>query len=132
MTQVECKKCGAIRDITFAPGEIVPCGKGLDRDGTCGLPDEIEKLRERYSGGSNDYYKIHVAHPTSGGEPYTAECNDIIEALNLNYAEATVIKAVWRISAWRRGLQRKAEPKYDAEKIKFFAERILAQQGRKQ
>lgn len=83
------------------------------------------------SGGSNDYYKVHVQHPTSGGEPYTAECNDIIEALGLNYAEATIVKAIWRISAFRSGLQTKATPDYDAEKVMFFARRVLRQNGGK-
>jgi hypothetical protein len=35
-----------------------------------------------YTGGSVSYYSVDIEYPTSEGvEPYTAECNDIIEAL---------------------------------------------------
>ena len=35
----------------------------------------------KLTGGSSDYYKVNVDMPTSGGEAYMVECNDIIEAL---------------------------------------------------
>ena len=84
-------------------------------------------MTERITGGSQDYYKVYVKNPTTRRRGYWAECNDIIEALGLNYAEATVMKAIWRISAWRRGLQQKAHPLYDAEKVLFFGKRVHVQ-----
>ena len=80
------------------------------------------------SGGSNDYYKVRIRNPTTGGASYTAECNDLIEALDLNYAEGNVFKAIWRIAQARKERGKPGNTrKYDAEKAVFFAERILVQ-----
>jgi hypothetical protein len=80
------------------------------------------------SGGSNDYYKVTVARPTSGAEPYTAECNDIIEALQMTYAEGNAFKAVWRHALARRGIGKQGNTqKYEAEKAEFFAKRLVEQ-----
>lgn len=82
-----------------------------------------------HTGGSVSYYSVNVTRPTSGGEAYTAECNDIIEALGMNFAEGNVLKALWRICALRKGKKKRgADPVYDAEKIVFFGERVLDQQ----
>lgn len=82
-----------------------------------------------YTGGSVNYYKVKVSNPTSGGDSYTAECNDIIEALRLNYAEGNILKAVWRIAAARMGKAKRGyeDEVYDAEKIVFFGSRKLEQ-----
>ena len=82
-------------------------------------------MTERYSGGSNDYYMVYVKNPTTLDSPYWVECNDIIEGLDLTYAEANVLKAIWRIAQWRNGMQEKALPTYDAEKVEFFAKRVM-------
>jgi hypothetical protein len=85
---------------------------------------------QEYTGGSVSYYKVEIAAPTSGGDAYTAECNDIIEALGMNYAEGNVFKAVWRRCAARQG-RGKAGYKdglYDAEKVVFFGERMVVQE----
>ncbi len=84
-----------------------------------------------YTGGSVSYYKVEVGLPTSGGSAYTAECNDIIEALGMNYAEGNAFKALWRRAAARMG-KAKAGYKdglYDAEKVVFFGQRLVAQEG---
>lgn len=85
-----------------------------------------------YTGGSSDYYQVTVTNPTTEGRPqYTAECNDIIEALGMNFAEGNAFKALWRRAAHRNLGLRKAGAKddglYDAEKVKFFGERLVAQ-----
>ena len=85
-----------------------------------------------YTGGSSDYYKVTVQFPTSPfGLPYTAECNDIIEALGMNFAEGNAFKALWRRAAQRTLGLRKAGAKddglYDAEKIEFFGKRLVVQ-----
>jgi hypothetical protein len=79
------------------------------------------------TGGSSDYYKVRVERPTSGGEPYVAECNDIIEALGMSYAEGNVLKAVWRVAALRQGRGKPGQDSavYDGEKIVFFGQRII-------
>lgn len=84
-----------------------------------------------YTGGSSDYYKVEVKNTTSGGGSYTAECNDIIEALGMNFAEGNAFKALWRRAAHRTLGLKKAGAKddglYDAEKVKFFGERLVEQ-----
>lgn len=86
-----------------------------------------------YTGASVSYYKVEIPKPTSGGAPYVAECNDIIEALGLNYAEGNVLKALWRRAAARQGKVKKGytDGLYDAEKVVFFANRVLVQEGDK-
>ena len=81
-----------------------------------------------YTGGSSSYYRVPVETPTTEGTaPYIAECNDIIEALDMNYAEGNVLKAIWRRCAARQGKLKKGytDGTYDAEKIVFFGDRIL-------
>jgi len=78
-----------------------------------------------YTGGSNSYYMTYVEEPTTLEEPYYAECNDLIEALDMTPAEANIFKAIWRIAAYRQGLHDKTSPVYDAQKIQFFAERVM-------
>ena len=85
-----------------------------------------------YSGGSSSYYIVDVKSPTTpASKPYTAECNDIIEALGMNYAEGNAFKALWRRAAQRTLGKRKAGAKddglYDAEKVEFFGARLVEQ-----
>ena len=69
-----------------------------------------------------------VTNPTSGGDAYTAECNDIIEALDMNYAEGNVFKAVWRRAALRQGGGKPGSTLlYEAEKVEFFGKRLVEQ-----
>lgn len=72
-------------------------------------------------------YCIDIETPTSPDvAPYCAECNDIIEALNMTFAEANVFKAVWRTAADRMGMKKKGNNAvYDAEKVLFFGKRML-------
>jgi hypothetical protein len=81
----------------------------------------------KLTGGSADYYKVRVERPTSGGEPYTAECNDIIEALQMEYDVANAFKAAWRVAALRQGRGKPGQDSavYDGEKIVFFGQRIV-------
>lgn len=87
--------------------------------------------KREYTGGSVSYYRIEVTNPTSEDvQPYTAECNDIIEALGMNYAEGNAFKAIWRSCAARNlGLSKDGykDGVYDAEKVEFFGARMVAQ-----
>lgn len=83
---------------------------------------------EEYTGGSVDYYKVIVINPTTAETGYQAECNDIIEALGMDYAEGNAFKAIWRKAAARNlGKRKKGYDNglYDAEKVKFFGERMV-------
>lgn len=85
---------------------------------------------EEYTGGSSSYYTVHVKNPTTEGRPaYDAECNDIIEALGMNYAEGNAFKGLWRRAAARKGLRKKGYDNglYDAEKVEFFGKRLVEQ-----
>jgi len=80
----------------------------------------------RLTGGSSDYYKIAINNPTSGDKPYVAECNDIIEALEMSFGLANVFKAAWRLAALIQGHGKPGTTRtYDAEKIVFFGQREL-------
>lgn len=82
----------------------------------------------KLTGGSSDYYKVRIERPTSGGEPYVAECNDIIEALAMNFAEGNAFKAIWRMAAARQGNGKPGNTAlYDAEKVVFFGQRLVEQ-----
>lgn len=83
-----------------------------------------------YTGGSSSYYTVHIRNPTTEGRPaYDAECNDIIEALDMNYAEGNAFKALWRRAAARMGMRKKGYDNglYDAEKVEFFGKRLIEQ-----
>ena len=90
-------------------------------------------MKAENSGGSVDYYRVHIESPTTAGrDPYTAECNDIIEALDMTFAEANVFKALWRSAAARTLGKLKAnnDAVRDAEKCVFFSQRVLVQATR--
>lgn len=93
-------------------------------------PEEPITYTKVLTGGSSDYYKVKVSSPTTPDtEPYVAECNDVIEALGLNYAEGNILKALWRRANARQGNGKQGfeDGKYDAEKMVFFANRILTE-----
>lgn len=86
---------------------------------------------KEYTGGSVSYYSVEVANPTTEGRaPYIAECNDLIEALGMNYAEGNAFKAIWRRCAARMGKSKDGykDGLYDAEKVVFFGKRLVEQE----
>ena len=120
-----------------SPGDILRSAGELrwSHNGSCSYSDIIEYRVAKppeYTGGSVSYYRVTVGRPTSEElGPYTAECNDIIEALGMNYAEGNAFKAIWRRCAARTLGKAKAGYKdglYDAEKVVFFGERMVAQE----
>lgn len=92
-------------------------------------------MTKKNTGGSVDYYSVHIQDPTTPGRPeYTAECNDIIEALGMDYAEGNAFKAIWRKAAARTlGIKKQGydEGLYDSEKTEFFGHRMKVQAKRK-
>lgn len=95
-------------------------------------PKPLKSPVAEYSGGSSDYYQVDITSTTTKGRPaYIAECNDIIEALGMNFAEGNAFKALWRRAAQRTLGKRKAGAKddglYDAQKVEFFGARLVAQ-----
>lgn len=84
-------------------------------------------MSEEYTGGSVSYYSVKIDHPTIKRDPYLAECNDIIEALNMTFAEGNAFKAIWRSCAARLGSSKRgySDGLYDAEKVVFFGNRMV-------
>lgn len=104
--------------------------KHLDDSRAIYYPAKNKKPEGEHSGGSVSYYKVAISDPTTPGTTsYTAECNDIIEALGMNYAEGNVFKALWRSCAARTLGKKKQgnDEVYDAEKMNFFSQQILRQ-----
>lgn len=99
-----------------------------EREVIMGAMGGYEVPTPEHTGNSVSYYKTLINDPTTEGmNPYIAECNDIIEALDMTYAEANVFKSVWRTAAARTlGLHKEGnDAKYDAEKAIFFSKRML-------
>lgn len=112
MSHYDCTRCGETMGIS---PEFCPACLKSDA-----------KTTEEHTGGSSSYYVVDVKSPTTAPEPYKAECNDIIESLDMTFAEANVFKAVWRRAAQRQGRVKKGNNSlYDAEKMVFFSERVL-------
>jgi len=105
----------------------------LEDDGVWVLEKDFELVREEkqveYTGGSSNYYKVFVKNPTTLEAPYEAECNDIIEALDMTFAEGNAFKAIWRKAKARQGVQKKGYDNglYDSEKVVFFGERMVVE-----
>lgn len=91
------------------------------------LAQSIEQVSSvENSGGSCDYYRVFIPTPTTESEePYIAECNDVIENLDMTYAEANMFKEIWRTAAGRT--LGKVKDSHNilrgADKIEFFANR---------
>lgn len=79
------------------------------------------------TGGLNNYYLVMVAHPQRASQPpYQAECEDIIEALELNFDEGNIFKEIWRSANARKGNGKPGNTELrGAEKINHYAFRLL-------
>ena len=78
-------------------------------------------------GGLTNYYLVSVKHPQrEEHQSYIAECEDIIEALELNFDEANIFKEIWRTANARKGNAKQGQNDLRAaEKIYHYAGRIL-------
>lgn len=78
------------------------------------------------SGLECDYYWVNIVNPVRGRDPYTAEAQDIMEALNMTFTEGTIFKSLWRKAAERQGKQKLGNSALrDAQKCKFYSDRLL-------
>lgn len=132
-SQIPCEDCGGSRCIFNGPvgdppSECEACFDQEPEDNPVTWPFSPEP-KEEYTGASVSYYAAEVVSPTNpDSEPYTAECNDIIEALGMTFAEGNAFKAIWRSCAARKfGKAKKGYDNglYDAEKVVFFGERMV-------
>lgn len=78
------------------------------------------------TGGNVNYYLIKVDKPKRL-EPYVAEVEDLIESLNMTFAEGTLLKSLVRLCKLRQdGGKPGSTSLYEAEKIKYYADRVHA------
>lgn len=82
---------------------------------------------KQLTGGLVNYYLAPVKHPQRPEQPaYVAECEDIIEALQMDFNEACEFKAIWRTAAARLGNGKPGQKAlYDAEKRLHYAGRSV-------
>lgn len=87
-------------------------------------------MAEEYTGGSVSYYAVDINRPLDEkADPYKAECQDIIDALDMDFNEGCAFKAIWRRAAARNlGLRKKGydDGLYDAQKVEFYGARMVA------
>lgn len=77
--------------------------------------------------GLASYYHVHIDAPMSDVGAYTAECGDIIEALDMTFNEGEAFKALWRLAAMRQGRAKPGgSPIYDADKVAHYGARVAA------
>lgn len=93
-----------------------------------GVAEEVKPAEEtKLTGSRVNYYLVPVEHPQREDQPsYMAECEDIIQALNMTFDEGCLFKALWRTAAARLGNGKPGQKAtYDAEKMVHYAGRIL-------
>lgn len=87
----------------------------------------------RLTGSRVSYYLAPVKHPQREDQPaYVAECEDIIQALQMDFNEACEFKAIWRTAAARLGNGKPgSKALYDAEKRLHYAGRSVLVEKRR-
>jgi len=87
-------------------------------------------VKDTSSGGDNDYWLVKVPDPKRL-DPYEAECEDIIEALDMTFAEGNAFKAIWRKCADRQGNGKPGDnPLRNAQKVRYYGSRMEVQEER--
>lgn len=82
---------------------------------------------DRTTGGDVNYYLVLIETPRHG-EACTVEVEDIIEALDMRFAEGNVFKAMVRSAKLRQDLGKPGSSKrYEAEKGVYYSDRSVAQ-----
>lgn len=82
-------------------------------------------MSKELSGGSVQYYKLTIERPINLPDPYDCECDDIIAALGMTFAEGNQFKALWRTAAartlgkYKEGMDE--DGIYDADKGAYYA-----------
>ena len=79
------------------------------------------------SGGFVNYYLVEVKHPQREEQvPYQAECEDIIDALDMTPDEANIFKELWRTARARQGVGKEGNTDLRAaQKLVHYSNRIL-------
>lgn len=94
---------------------------------------EASSLKEvkHSSGGDNDYWLLHIPSPKRL-EPYTVECEDIIEAMEMTFQEGEAFKALFRKCKTRMGDGKPGDTELRcSEKVAHFGQRMVVMDQRK-
>lgn len=94
--------------------------------------EEVKASEPELTGGRVNYYLASVNNPQREEQPgYIAECEDIIQALDMTFDEGCLFKALWRTASARLGNGKPGQKAvYDAEKMVHYAGRILTKTKR--
>jgi hypothetical protein len=87
----------------------------------------LQPTTEESSGLRVNYYLVQVRFPQREDQPaYQAECEDIIDALELTFDEANIFKEIWRTARQRQGFGKAGNTSVRAaEKMVHYSGRIL-------
>ena len=92
---------------------------------------EPKKITETSSGRDNDYWLVDIKDPKRL-DPYTVECEDLIEALEMTFQEGEAFKAIFRKCKARLGEGKPGDtPLRNAEKVAHFGSRMEVMEHRK-
>lgn len=83
-------------------------------------------MSEQPTGGFVNYYLVKVEAPQREEQaPYQAECEDIIDALELTFDEGNIFKEIWRSANARKANGKPGHKAlYGAEKLVHYSKRI--------
>lgn len=133
----ECLTCGIPLSFRIGAVEVDHCDGCARPPVSAGKqPDTrvvIDAKQASTSGGHHvSYYAVDVQHTTKGGPLYRAEAMDIIDALDMTFAEGEAFKAIWRCAADRLGAHKAGnDTARDAEKVVYYGEQMLARERRR-
>lgn len=92
-------------------------------------------VKTENSGGHCEYYHALVSVPENPGQQgvaYEANCEDIIQSLEMTFDEACEFKSLWRRARARQGyVKAESTPVRDAAKALHYAGRVLRLEQRK-
>ena len=93
--------------------------------------EELANTKQMESTGGNvNYYLINISEPKRL-DPYVVEVEDIIEALDMGFAEGTILKSLIRYCKLKQNLGKPGSTaKYEAEKIKYYSERLVVKSNK--
>ena len=90
-----------------------------------------ETVKKTSSGGDNDYWVVVIDDPKRLA-PYKAECEDLIEKFQFNFAEGEAFKALWRKGMANLGNGKPDDtPLRNAEKVAYMGSRMVVIEQRK-
>lgn len=93
---------------------------------------QTKLIKLESSGGMVNYYLSKVEYPQRKDQvPYVAECEDLIDSLQLTPDEANVFKEIWRTANQRLGSGKEGNtPLRAAQKMVHYSNRILTKAKR--